>query len=147
MKTLWDESSRDELKKRLGLLQADTKPLWGGMNAPQMVAHLGSSMQMATGELKVAPKKLPIRFPPLKQLIIYWLPWPKGTPTAPELLTNEPAEWAEGIARLRRGIDRFGARKRDGAWPDHPAFGRMTHRSWGVLAYRHIDHHFRQFGV
>ncbi|MEK7381556.1 MAG: DUF1569 domain-containing protein [Gemmatimonadota bacterium] len=29
----------------------------------------------------------------------------------------------------------------------HPAFGSMTKSSWGILAYKHIDHHLRQFGA
>ena len=147
MKTLWDESSRHELKDRLGHLQGDAQARWGRMNAPQMLKHVVSAMQMANGELETAPKNLPIRFPPLKQLMIYWLPWPQGAPTAPELLNQEPGEWAEGIAQLRAQIDGFGARDRNATWPIHPAFGKLTPKAWGVLTYRHIDHHLRQFGV
>ena len=29
----------------------------------------------------------------------------------------------------------------------HPAFGKLSPRAWGVLAWRHTDHHLRQFGV
>jgi hypothetical protein len=36
---------------------------------------------MALGELTVKPKHLPIRYPPLKQLIIYVVPFPKSAPT------------------------------------------------------------------
>jgi hypothetical protein len=28
----------------------------------------------------------------------------------------------------------------------HPFFGRMTQEETGVLAYKHSDHHLRQFG-
>ena len=44
-------------------------------------------------------------------------------------------------------LDKLAARKDAATWPDHPAFGSMTERDWGVLAYRHADHHFRQFGI
>ena len=37
--------------------------------------------------------------------------------------------------------------KSDAEWQEHPAFGRLARRAWGVLAYRHLDHHLRQFGV
>jgi len=30
-------------------------------------------------------------------------------------------------------------------WPEHPAFGALSRRAWGVLIYRHMDHHLRQF--
>ena len=53
-----------------------------------MLAHLNDSYRMATGELKVKPKNLPLRYTPIKQLIIYVLPFPKGAPTAPELIAR-----------------------------------------------------------
>lgn len=147
MKTLWNESSRQELKERLGRLSEDARPLWGRMNAPRMIAHIGSALRMAKGELEAAPKNLPIRYPPLKQLIVYWMPFPKGAPTAPELLSREPGDWTEGVNDVRTQIDEFATRDPRSPWPDHPAFGKMTSRAWGVLGYRHIDHHLRQFGV
>ena len=150
MKTLWDDEARKELKQRLGRLQYDSQARWGKMNAPRMVAHLCNSMKMASGELAVKSKNLPIRFSPLKELIIYVLPFPKGAPTAPELMTHETddtGDWAEGLAELRRRIDEVAARDPKGKWPEHPAFGKLSHKTWGVLGYRHIDHHFKQFGV
>lgn len=30
---------------------------------------------------------------------------------------------------------------------EHPFFGKMTGEDWGHLMYKHLDHHFRQFGV
>jgi Protein of unknown function (DUF1569) len=118
------------------------------MSAQQMVCHLGESLKMALGELLVAPKNLPIRYPPLKQLIIYLAPFPKNAPTAPELvITVTPNEWARDVRTLTALMDRFAARGQDGPWVDHPAFGRLSPRAWGVLVYRHMDHHLRQFGV
>lgn len=146
MKTLWNEASRRELIERLGRLTPDAKPLWGKMNAPQMLAHLDSAMRMAKGELKTVSKNLPIRHAPLKQILVYWMPWPKGVPTAPELLGNEVGDWAAGIAEVREHVMYFATRDRNLPWPEHPAFGKMTSKAWGVLGYRHIDHHLRQFG-
>lgn len=30
---------------------------------------------------------------------------------------------------------------------DHPAFGNLTYRAYGVLMARHTGHRFRQFGL
>jgi uncharacterized protein DUF1569 len=96
----------------------------------------------------VASKHLPIRYPPLKQFIIYVAPFPKSAPTAPELLTRFPAAWQADVAELQALVDRFVARGRESSpWPEHPAFGKLSHRAWGVLTYRHMDHHLRQFGA
>ena len=147
MKTLWDAPARRELRDRLGRLTPQAERKWGTMMAPQMVAHLVDSMRMAIGEMPVQPKKLPIRFTPIKQLIIYCLPFPKGAPTAPQLVSRAPGDWPSECSTLLSLVDRFAERNRASAWPDHPAFGRLTGKAWGVLTYRHIDHHFRQFGV
>ena len=50
-----------------------------------MLAHLNDSYRMCLGELKVKSKHLPLRYTPIKQLVIYVAPFPKGAPTAPEL--------------------------------------------------------------
>jgi len=102
---------------------------------------------MAAGELPCTPKNLPIRYSPLKELIIYALPFPKGAPTAPELLERAPGEWSADVTELRTLLKQFAKRGPAGTAPEHPAFGRMTGRHWGVLVYRHTDHHLRQFGV
>lgn len=147
MKSLWEESARRELKDRLGNLQPDAQARWGKFTAPKMLIHVVDALRMANGEVETKPKNLPIRYTPIKQLVVYWLPFPKGAPTAPELLDQEPGDWAENIANLRTRIDSFASRDPTGPWPIHPAFGKMTPKAWGVLGYRHIDHHFKQFGV
>lgn len=147
MKSLWKDEARRDLTRRLARLAPDAKAIWGTMSAPQMVAHLTESARMALGDLACASKKLPFRYPPLKQLIVYLVPFPKGAPTAPELLRGTPGEWPADIARLETLLDRLVARDPSRPWPDHPAFGRLSARAWGVLIHKHCDHHLRQFGV
>jgi hypothetical protein len=102
---------------------------------------------MTFEDLPVAPKRLPIRYPPLKQLIIFCLPFPKSVPTAPELVSREPGEWSDEVSILRAFVEQAAGRDKAEQFPAHPAFGKLTPRAWGVLAYRHLDHHLRQFGV
>ena len=146
-RTLWNPESRQELVRRLDNLRPDATPLWGKMNAPQMVSHLIGWMLMANGDLYTAPRYSILRRTPVKQLAIYWLPFPKGVPTAKELLERSPSEWSAEIDVLRRHLENFETDHRNREWPDHPAFGFLTPGAWGVLGYRHTDHHLRQFGV
>lgn len=147
MKTLWQREACEDIESRLARLVPDGRARWGRMSAPQMICHLAESMRMALGDLPVARKNLPIRYPPLKQFIIYLAPFPKGAPTAPELLARMPRDWNADVAEFRTLVGRFSARGEQAAWPEHPAFGRLSGRAWGVLAYRHIDHHLKQFGA
>ena len=147
MRSAWNITDCRELRQRVAALRPETRGQWGSMTAPQMVAHLADSLRMALGDLPVAAKKSPIRYTPLKQLVIYWLPFPKGVPTAAELITRVPATWQVEIDELNSLLEQFARRDRADKWPDHPVFGRMHANSWGVLVYRHMDHHLRQFGV
>jgi len=147
MRTMWNDADRQELHDRLSRLDPAAPRRWGTMSAPQMMAHLVDAMRMAHGELHVPSKNLPLRYTPIKQVVIYWLPFPKGAPTAPQLVSRSAADWPSECATLATLIDRFAARDLAGPWPEHPAFGRLTGKAWGVLTWRHIDHHFKQFGV
>jgi uncharacterized protein DUF1569 len=148
MRTMWDSEAAREIRDRVGRLTPDRPRQWGRMSAQQMVCHLSESLKMALGDLQVAPKRLPIRYPPLKQLVIYVAPFPKSAPTAPELvIAATPQPWGDDVATLQALIERFTARGSASTWPDHPAFGALSPRAWGVLVFRHCDHHLRQFGV
>lgn len=147
MHTIWNAPDRRHLQQRLARLTPDARRRWGRMTAPQVVAHLSDNVRMMLGELRVEPRWLPIRYFPLKQLIVYVLPFPKGAPTAPELVTRMPLSWPGEVAELSALLDRLAAQPADRDWPEHPAFGRLSRRAWGVLVYRHTDHHLRQFGA
>lgn len=146
MKTIWDKADRDNLVRRLDNLSANAKPKWGKFTAPQMVTHLNEAIRMGLGELPVQARRTPFKKFPLKQLIIYVAPFPKGAPTAPELLAGTGGEWNGEISRFKELLNRFstGSHTR---MPEHPAFGRLSRNAWGRLGYRHIDHHLKQFGV
>ena len=147
MKSAWQDDTRASLLARIDSVNESMKGLWGRMTPGAMLAHIAQSLRMATGELPCRGKKLPLRYFPLKQLVIYLLPFPKGTPTAPELLENSDASLDASKQELHRLIGVLAARDAKQPWPVHPAFGNLTTRAWGVLIYRHLDHHLRQFGA
>ena len=146
-RTLWIEGDREDLLARVDKLRPDMTPAWGKMNATQMMTHLTEWMRLATGELTAAPRNKPMRYPVIKQLIIYVMPWPKGVPTAPELLSRESSGWDAELADFTERLRSFEQWKSRSDWPLHPAFGRLSTMEWGALGYRHTDHHLRQFRV
>ena len=146
--SLWDEGPRRELLERLSRLTADARPRWGRMTAPQMLTHVNDQFRMALGDLPTVPERLPIRYFPLNNLVAYVLPWPKSSPTAPELLARiDQSTWPVEVATFATLLQRFATLRADAVWPLHPAFGRLSRRGWALLGYRHTDHHFRQFGA
>ena len=147
MKSVWNDADRAQMLQRIDRITDASKPLWGKMTADRMLAHLVESAKMSVGELQCKPKILPIRWFPLKQLVLYVIPFPKGSPTSPELLAGAEAPVSDLKPELQRLIDKFVARRDREDWPLHPAFGKLSREAWGKLTYKHFDHHLRQFGV
>lgn len=135
--------------KRLDNLQPDSPRQWGRMSAHQMVCHLNDSFRAVVGQRDVS-----LAITPFSRTVMKWVamnmpvPWPKGVPTRPEIAQDKggspPVEWSQDVAELRSWIAAFPARDRYGT---HPMFGEMNRKDWLIWAYRHMDHHFRQFGV
>lgn len=148
-KTVFDPDARAALLERLSRITPERTALWGRMNAEQMLAHLGEALKLGTGDLQLPSLNLIWRYPPLRHLIVHWLPWPKGAPTVPELKrqASDAGTLATSRAEIDRLIAKIAARADQSEWPEHPAFGKIGRRGWGALTWRHVDHHLRQFGV
>ena len=88
------------------------------MNASGMMAHLNDSYRMVLGDLKEKPKNVPLRYPGIKQLVIYALPFPKGAPTAPELIArcNAAVLADEHLAYRRLDVAPGGRQARAPRW-------------------------------
>ena len=148
MGSILNENDRAAIANRLRLLSASSTGRWGSMDVVSMLKHLGLSARMALGELEVpSVNKRAFQKFPLKHLIIYVLPFPKGAPTAPELKPAAAASLEEERAALLELLERIGTGPSDGAGPAHPLFGPMTRRQWAVTTYKHADHHLKQFGA
>ena len=158
MKSLLRADSRDELLRRVALLDPTAVPRFGKFTATGMLAHLVQSLRMTSGDLEIPSDRAPwlLRRPPLKHLLIYVLPFPRGMSTFTELLarpvtkpasTDGDAEWAALQDAFQESLAVVGAKDIGGGWPDHGAFGPLSGRQWGILQYRHLDHHLRQFHV
>jgi hypothetical protein len=146
--SILNDADRMSIRQRIGSVTSDSVARWGRMDAKAMLTHLRLSALMALGELPVACKsKRAFQVFPIKHLIIHVVPFPKGAPTAPELLVPDSAP----IDALRSGlvslVERIGTGPREGDGPVHPLFGRLSFREWGVATYKHTDHHLRQFGA
>ena len=148
MKTLHNAEDCEAVLRRIAALSGDAPRQWGTMSVGAMVAHLCAAAEMALGDLIARPKgPRAFRAFPLKQLVLYILPIPKGAPTARELVVADAGDFEAARARLVALVSRVAARPADAPGPDHPLFGSLTSRQWGALAYKHMDHHLRQFGV
>lgn len=148
MRSILNEADRAAIVNRMRSLSVSSTARWGTMDVAAMLQHLRLSALMALGELSVpSANKRVFQVFPLKHLILYVLPFPKGAPTAPELKIVASASFEKERTALLELLERIGTGPRDGAGPAHPLFGPLSWREWGVATYKHADHHLRQFGV
>jgi hypothetical protein len=147
MKTVFDKTTRDELIKRINSLNENSKAQWGKMNIYQMLKHCSTADEMFIGEKKV--KRVPLGFLlgkiVLKKILKDESPMQRNAPTHPEFritgegdVQAEKAKWIEFIKAYAKFSD---------AYYVHWFFGKMTKEQLGYLAYKHTDHHLRQFNA
>lgn len=148
MGSILNETDRAEILSRMSSLSVSSSARWGSMNVVSMLQHLRLSARMTLGELTVpSANRRPLQMFPLKHLILYVLPFPKGAKTAPALKPTDVASFEEERDALLESLEQIGTGPREGRGPDHPLFGPLTWREWGVVTYKHADHHLRQFGA
>ena len=148
MGSILKESDRAAIVSRVRSLSASSTARWGRMSVTEMLKHLRLSSQMTVGELEVVDaKKRAFQMFPLKHLIIYVLPFPKGAPTATELLPGTAESLEEERAALLELLERIGTGPSEGAGPAHPLFGPLSWREWGTITHKHVNHHLKQFGA
>jgi hypothetical protein len=150
MKTFFDLTAVAEVKARLQHLRPDSVRQWGKMNAAQAVAHCANGLELALGDRR--PPRL------LIGRIIGWIikplalgndePMRRNSPTVPGIEVTDSRDLNAERTRLLALIDRAQAAGPPGVTTHpHSFFGRLTAEEWGVLTYKHLDHHLRQFGA
>ena len=148
MGSILNENDRTAISDRLRSLSAGSTARWGKMSLVQMLNHLQLSGRMAVGELPVTSANVRVaQLFPLKHLLLYVLPFPKGAPTARELYPGAAPSIEEERAAVLALLDRIAAGPREGVGPAHPLFGPLTWSEWGSATYKHVDHHLKQFGA
>ncbi|HET8783780.1 MAG TPA: DUF1569 domain-containing protein [Pyrinomonadaceae bacterium] len=149
MGSILNDADRAAITERLRSLSVSSTRRWGSMDVTGMMKHLRLAALMNLGEYSVpSANKRAFQVFPLKHLILYVFPFPKSAPTAPALkIEKASSEFEEERAGLLEVIERIGKGSHEGAGPDHPLFGPLSWREWGVATYKHTDHHLKQFGA
>src|SRR6185503_12356588 len=109
MRSILNERDRAAICGRVRSLSVSSTGRWGGMSVTDMLQHLGLSARMALGELQVTSANLrAFQFFPLKHLLLYGLPFPKGAPTAPELKAGVASSLEDERTALLELLQRVG---------------------------------------
>src|SRR5207244_3907217 len=141
------QNAQQELRERLQRLSPETKSRWGKMNSAQMLAHCSAGMQVPIGEMKV--KRSPLRLIGwmFKGMIRNGKPFSKNSPTAPEFVIADQRSFESEKKKFQDAFDKLTKGPSAIVCFDHAFFGKMNCDDWGYLMYKHVDHHFQQFGL
>ncbi|MEY3416031.1 MAG: hypothetical protein RL060_142 [Bacteroidota bacterium] len=144
------KETSDALLERLALLKFDSKPLWGKMNAAQLLAHLNVSYDLAYERKSFNNNFLMswILKAFVKPLVVNEQPYKKNASTAPIFIIAAQRDFDKEKAMLIINIQDTlakGAAYFEGKTSD--SFGRLSAIEWNNMFYKHLDHHFRQFGI
>lgn len=132
---------------RIDSLVLEQEPLFGKMNANQMICHCTDQIRMAIGtksatvEGKVDPNEIITMAKSGKSV-----PTPKGLGqvegdgTKPTTLERDKKILKEHILNFSKLDDNFG-------YASHPYFEQMDKKQWTALVIYHLNHHLKQFNV
>ena len=149
MKNIFNLNNKNEIIDRLNQLSPSAKPLWGKMNVSQMLAHCIVPTKISTGEITCKRNVFGILFGNIaKKRMVNEQPFKKNLPTDPNFVIKDTPDFYEKRDELKSTIEKlYAANKTELEQRRHPFFGKMTVDEWGMLSYKHFDHHLRQFGV
>lgn len=145
--SIFDSSTTQKHLERLEKLTANTKPQWGKMNAPQMLAHLNVAYASSAGPKKGFMTRLMMKMF-VKNIVVGEKPYAKNSRTAPEFIIADERVFEKEKANLISNIKDIEAKGSSYfSGKENPAFGVLTTQEWSNLFYKHIEHHFEQFGI
>lgn len=144
---------RTRLVRYLQQLHPDTPPLWGKMNAQQMIEHLGLFIMNASGRLKYDTIVTPAdRLDKLREFLMSDKPFRENTKNP--LLSEEPSplryKTMQGaIGALQQELINFfqAFEANPNLVTRNPIFGDLNFEQNVQLLHKHALHHLRQFGV
>jgi hypothetical protein len=149
MQSLFDPAGRQSVLRRLERLQSGAGRQWGEMNAAQMLAHCSIALEMATGETPRKQKLIgKLLGPFVRSSLLGEKPFGKNSPTDPAFIVTEEKDFEAEKQRLARLVNTFcdsGPEKASAQ--THSFLGRLRGEQWGVMMYKHLDHHLSQFGA
>jgi hypothetical protein len=150
MKSLFDADAQAEILNRLENLDETSKAKWGKMNVNQMLVHCQKPIELSLGESSIKKPNFIKRmvFKMISPALYNDKPWKEGLPTAQEYVITDNYTFETEKKKLKSKIESMGSsRAYFEPSKKHPYFGVFTADQWGKSAYKHLDHHLKQFGA
>ncbi len=145
MKSIFDEGASEEIIRRISMLNENSSAKWGKMTVYQMLKHCTLWEEMLSGEKK-SKRMLVGRLigkMVLKQILKDEKPMIRNGRTVPGFNVTGQGDFETEKRKWIAMVAKHSVFSNEGII--HPFFGKMTKEQIGYLAYKHTDHHLRQF--
>jgi len=145
MNSICDKTTRAELIARISALNENSRAQWGKMNVYEIVKHCTLWEEMLLGKKQYRQSFLGRLFGRIAlKNMLKDEPMKRNPPTVPSFKISGNGDILAVKAKWINLISEHEQKKSSGFI--HPFFGRLTEEEAGKIAYKHIDHHLRQFG-
>jgi hypothetical protein len=133
------------LVQRLSGMESHSTRKWGRMSPAQTLEHLDKAIGCGIGRYDFKDISNPLTRTLVKWIVVYGIPrFPHNARTGPMLIISHEPDFASTRQHLLETIQLAFQSRQEHYF--HPLFGKMSRKHWGVLVYKHLDHHLRQFG-
>lgn len=149
MRTILDKATRDALTHRIQMLNESHTAHWGKMNVHQMVKHCILWEEMALGKTLYKREFIGLLIGRLvmKSFFKADKPMDKNVPAGElKIKGSVTGNFAEDKKQWVSLIQEYTTLP-PGYEMIHCFFGRLTREQVGHFAFKHTDHHLRQFGI
>ncbi len=150
MDSIFSTRTIDSLCERINKINKNSTPIWGKMNAYQMLKHCTESEKINLGEVQLKRLFIGLLFGKmaLNTITKNDLPGKKNSPTHPSLVITDHGDCNVQKKALINQIKKYqDTKSQDFKNRVHPFFGKMPINKWDIMIVKHMDHHLRQFGV
>lgn len=150
MKNIFQQEVTEEVINRISELNENTVPQWGTMNAAQMLAHCNVTYEMVYTDKHTKPNAF-VKFMLkllVKPAVVGEKNYPKNGKTAPQFIIKGNRDFKKEKKRLIEYINKtknLGTTHFEGL--ESHSFGPLTSMQWNNMFYKHLEHHFTQFGI
>ena len=151
MQDIFNATEAQTYINRINQISANATPLWGTMNAGQMLAHLSVAYEIAFEPQKFKKmggiaKFIMKNF--VKAKVVGEKSYPKNGPTSPLFKVTADKDFETEKKKLIGYIQKtqqLGREAFDGK--ENHSFGKLTAQEWNNMFAKHLNHHLEQFGV
>jgi Protein of unknown function (DUF1569) len=148
MATLFNNNEYQNLLQRIEQITPQTQNKWGKMDAAQMLKHLNLGVGGSVNDLKLEDESNILTRSVVKWVVMYVInSFPKSSKTGKSLVVKDTQDFEQEKRTLLMALEKMQAKGENGVFNAHPLFGKLTGKEWGVLGYKHLNHHLKQFGV